>query len=282
VSPLLFVLMLFGTSVLAGGAGAVLGLGGGILLIPILTLVFGVDLHYAMGASIVSVIATSSGAAAAYLRSSLSNVRIGLFLAVATVSGALVGAALAGVAPVRVLQLLLGLALAYSTVMTVRQLRVELPEQVEADPLALRFALEGSYYDAALDRDVKYRATRVAHGFGAMFGAGLLSGLLGIGSGAFKVLAMDHFMKLPMKVSTATSNFMIGITSAASAGIYFARGDIHPVLAAPVAVGVLVGAAAGTRLMARLRNSTIRKAFLPVLAWLALSMILRGLGIRFP
>ena len=282
MSPLAFVLALFGTSVLAGSAGAVLGLGGGILLIPILTLFFGVDLHYAMGASIVSVIATSSGAAASYLRSSLSNVRIGLFLALATVSGALVGAALAGVVPVRVLQLLLGLALAYSTLTTLRQLRVELPEPAEADPLALRFGLEGTYYDAALDRDVKYRATRVAQGFSAMFGAGLLSGLLGIGSGAFKVLAMDHFMRLPMKVSTATSNFMIGITSAASAGIYFARGDIHPVLAAPVAVGVLVGAAAGTRLMARLRNSTIRKAFLPVLAWLAISMILRGLGIGLP
>lgn len=283
MSPLAFVLALFGTSVLAGGAGAVLGLGGGILLIPILTLFFGVDLHYAMGASIVSVIATSSGAAAAYLRSSLSNVRIGLFLAVATVAGALVGAALAGIAPVRVLQLLLGLALTYSTVTTLRQLRVELPpETTDADPLALRFGLEGTYYDAALDRDVKYRAARVVRGFSAMFGAGLLSGLLGIGSGAFKVLAMDHFMRLPMKVSTATSNFMIGITSAASAGIYFARGDIHPVLAAPVAVGVLVGAAAGTRLMARLRNSTIRKAFLPVLGWLAVSMILRGLGIGLP
>jgi len=282
MSPLAFVAALFATSVAAGGAGAVLGLGGGILLIPILTLFFGVDLHYAMGASIVSVIATSSGAAAAYLRTSLSNVRIGLFLAVATVSGALLGAALAGVVPVRVLQLLLGLALAYSTVTTLRQLRVELPEPVEADPLALRFGLDGTYYDAALDRDVKYRAARVAQGFSAMFGAGLLSGLLGIGSGAFKVLAMDHFMRLPMKVSTATSNFMIGITSAASAGIYFSRGDIHPVLAAPVAAGVLVGAAAGTRLMARLRNSTIRKAFLPVLAWLAVSMILRGLGIGLP
>jgi len=247
-----------------------------------LTLFFGVDLHYAMGASIVSVIATSSGAAAAYLRTSLSNVRIGLFLALATVSGALLGAGLAGVVPIRVLQLLLGLALAYSTVTTLRQLRVELPETTETDPLALRFGLEGTYYDAALDRDVKYRATRVAQGFAAMFGAGLLSGLLGIGSGAFKVLAMDHFMRLPMKVSTATSNFMIGITSAASAGIYFSRGDIHPVLAAPVAVGVLVGAAAGTRLMARLHNSTIRKAFLPVLAWLAISMILRGLGIGLP
>ena len=282
MSPLAFVAALFATSVLAGGAGAVLGLGGGILLIPILTLFFGVDLHYAMGASIISVIATSSGAAAAYLRTSLSNIRIGLFLALATVSGALVGAALAGVVPTRVLQLLLGLALAYSTVTTVRQLRVEVAEPSEADPLALRFGLEGSYFDAALDRDVKYRADRVALGFGAMAGAGVLSGLLGIGSGAFKVLAMDHFMRLPMKVSTATSNFMIGITSAASAGIYFARGDIHPMLAAPVAVGVLVGAAGGTRLMSRLRNSTIRKAFLPVIAWLALSMILRGLGIGLP
>jgi len=126
---------------------------------------------------------------------------------------------------------------------------------------------------------VKYRATRVRSGFGAMFGAGLLSGLLGIGSGAFKVLAMDHFMRLPMKVSTATSNFMIGITSAASAGIYFARGDIHPLVAAPVAVGVLVGAVFGTRLMARLRNTTMRKGFVPILGWLAVSMILRGLGI---
>jgi len=282
MSPLAFVAALFATSVAAGGAGAVLGLGGGILLIPILTLFFGVDLHYAMGASIVSVIATSSGAAAAYLRTSLSNVRIGLFLALATVSGALLGAGLAGVVPIRVLQLLLGLALAYSTVTTLRQLRVELPEAAETDPLALRFGLEGTYYDAALDRDVKYRATRVAQGFAAMFGAGLLSGLLGIGSGAFKVLAMDHFMRLPMKVSTATSNFMIGITSAASAGIYFARGDIHPLLAAPVAIGVLVGAAAGTRLMTRLRNTTIRKAFLPILGWLAVSMILRGLGLWLP
>lgn len=279
MSPPAFVAALCLTSVLAGGAGAVLGLGGGILLIPVLTLGFGVDLHYAMGASIVSVIATSSGAAAAYLRSSLSNVRIGLFLALATVSGALVGAGLAGVVPARVLELLLGLALAYSTVSTVRQLRVELPEVPDADPLALRFGLEGAYYDVALDRDVKYRATHVTQGFVAMFGAGLLSGLLGIGSGAFKVLAMDHCLRLPMKVSTATSNFMIGITSAASAGIYFARGDIHPLLAAPVAVGVLIGAAAGTRLMARLRNTTVRKAFVPILGWLAVSMILRGLGL---
>jgi uncharacterized protein len=282
MSPLAFLAALFATSLVAGAAGAVLGLGGGILLIPILTLFYGVDLRYAMGASIVSVIATSSGAAAAYLRSSLSNVRIGLFLALATVSGALVGAGLAGIVPVRALQLLLGGALGYSAFATLRQLRVELPESTEADPLALRFGLEGTYYDAPLDREVKYRATRVRRGFAAMFGAGVLSGLLGIGSGAFKVLAMDYFMRLPMKVSTATSNFMIGVTSAATAGVYFARGDIHPLLATPVAVGVLAGAVLGTRLMARLRNTTVRKAFLPVLAYLAGAMILRGLGIVLP
>jgi uncharacterized membrane protein YfcA len=280
MTPLLFVLALFGTSVAAGAAGAILGLGGGMLLIPVLTLFFGVDLRLAMGASIVSVIATSCGAAAAYLRTSLSNVRIGLFLSVATVSGALVGAGLAGVVPIRALQLLLGLALAYSAVTTLRQLHVEVAEVTDVDPLAMRFALEGVYYDASLDREVKYRATRVRWGFGAMFGAGVLSGLLGIGSGAFKVLAMDHFMRLPMKVSTATSNFMIGITSAATAGVYFGRGDIHALLAAPVAVGVLAGAIVGTRLMARLRNSTVRKAFLPVLVYLALSMLLRGLGVH--
>jgi uncharacterized protein len=282
MTPVAFVGALFATSVAAGAVGAVLGLGGGILLIPILTLFYGVDLRYAMGASIVSVIATSSGAAAAYLRTRLSNIRIGLFLTLATVSGALGGAALAGVVPVRALQLLLGLALGYSAFTTLRQLRVEIPEPLEPDPLALRFGLEGTYYDAPLDREIKYRATHVRRGFTAMFGAGLLSGLLGIGSGAFKVLAMDYFMRLPMKVSTATSNFMIGVTSAASAGVYFARGDIHPLLATPVAIGVLAGAVLGTRLMARMRNTTVRKAFLPVLAYLAASMILRGLGVELP
>jgi uncharacterized membrane protein YfcA len=166
--------------------------------------------------------------------------------------------------------------------MTLRQIHVEVPETVEADPLAIRFGLGGTYHDGVLDRDVAYRATHAKRGFAAMFGAGLLSGLLGIGSGAFKVLAMDHFMRLPMKVSTATSNFMIGITSAATAGVYFARGDINPLLSAPVAVGVLAGAVLGTRLMARLRNTTVRKAFLPVLAYLALSMLLRGLGVGLP
>lgn len=268
------------TSVGAGVVGAILGLGGGILLVPLLTMLYGVDLRHAMGASIVSVIATSSGAAAAYLRTRLCNVRIGLFLVLATISGALIGALLAGIVPARWLELVLGLALAYSAFATFRQISLELPEGVPADRLAARFGLEGSYYDALADQEVKYRATRVGRGFAAMFGAGLLSGLLGIGSGAFKVLAMDHFMRLPMKVSTATSNFMIGLTAAASAGIYFTRGDIQPLLVAPVAIGVLTGAYLGAAVMSRMRNSAVRKAFLPVVLYLALSMLLAGLGIR--
>jgi len=268
------------TSVAAGTVGAILGLGGGILLVPVLAMFFGVDLRYAMGASIVSVIATSSGAAAAYLRTGLSNIRIGFFLVIATISGAIVGALLAGMVPTRWLMLVLGLALGYSALATIKQINVEVPDEGPSDWLARRFRLEGSYYDRALAQEVPYRATHVVQGFAAMFGAGILSGLLGIGSGAFKVLAMDTFMRVPMKVSTATSNFMIGITAAASAGIYFTRGDIHPLIAAPVAVGVLVGAYLGTVVMARLRNATVRKVFLPVLIYLAISMLLRGLGVH--
>jgi len=270
---------LLATSFGAGIVGAVLGLGGGILLVPLLTMVFGINLHYAMGASLVSVIATSSGAAAMYLRSGLSNIRIGLFLAMATVTGAFIGAALSGVVPARALELILGLALTYSVVVTFRQLNVELPEGVPHDRVAMRFGLEGTYEDALLDRKVTYRADRVKAGFAVMWGAGLLSGLLGIGSGAFKVLALDYVMRLPMKVSTATSNFMIGITAAASASVYFARGDIHPVIVTPVALGVLLGASVGTSLMGRLRNTTVRMLFLPVILYLALSMMARGLGL---
>ena len=279
MGPVEFVALLFVTAVLAGGVGAVLGLGGGILLVPLLTMFFGVNLHYAMGASLVSVIATSSGAAAAYLRRGMSNIRIGLFLVMATTGGAVVGATLTGIMPTRALQLILGLALGYSAYTTIRMLNIELPPDLPVDPLALRFDLQGTYYDARLGQEVKYHAVRVRLGFAAMFAAGVLSGLLGIGSGAFKVLAMDYVMRLPMKVSTATSNFMIGITAAASAGVYFSRGDIHPLIAAPVAVGVLVGASVGAIVMARLRNATLRKVFLPVILYLAGAMILRGLGV---
>jgi uncharacterized membrane protein YfcA len=177
------------TSVGAGTVGAVLGLGGGILLVPILTIFFRVDLHYAMGASIISVIATSSGAAAAYLRTGLSNVRIGFFLVMATIAGALTGALLMNVVPVRWLELILGLALSYSVVATIQQINVELPHQVPDDWVAMRFGLEGVYYDRRLGEEVKYRAMHVGRGFAAMYGAGVLSGLLGIGSGAFTPVA---------------------------------------------------------------------------------------------
>ena len=280
MSDVVFLITLLGAAAGAGVLGAILGLGGGILLVPILTLFFGVSLPYAMGASIVSVIATSCGAAAGHLTSGLANIRLGLFLALFTVTGALAGASLVGIVPPRALQALFGLALGYSAFTTIRQLHVEVTESLTTDPLAQRFALEGVYHDPALGRDVAYRAVHVRAGAAVMFGAGLLSGLLGIGSGAFKVLAMDTFMRVPMKVSTATSNFMIGITAAASAGIYFTRGDIHPLIAAPVAVGVLVGAYLGTVVMARLRNATVRKVFLPVLIYLAISMLLRGLGVH--
>ena len=282
MGPVVFLGALFGSALGAGVIGAILGLGGGILLVPILTIGFGVDLHAAMGASIVSVIATSSGAAATYLRSGLSNVRVGLFLALATVSGALLGAALTGVVPARALELILGAVLVYSVAVTLRQLTVEVPAGVPEDRLARLFRLEGAYYDSRLRREVTYRVTSLRRGLALMFGAGVLSGLLGIGSGALKVLALDHVMRLPMKVSTATSNFMIGITAAASGALYFGRGDIHPLVATPVALGVLVGAYAGTRLMGRLSNTTVRALFLPVIAYLAGSMILRGLGVSLP
>jgi len=279
VSDLVFLASICAAAAGAGVLGAILGLGGGILLVPILTLFFGVSLPYAMGASIISVIATSCGAAAGHLRSGLANIRLGLFLALDTVAGAIIGASLAGILSERLLELLFGLALSYSAFTTMRQLQLEVPALETADRLALRFALSGVYYDRVLQREVEYRAARVRGGASVMFAAGLLSGLLGIGSGAFKVLAMDYVMRLPMKVSTATSNFMIGITAAASAGVYFGRGDIHPVIATPVAVGVLAGSYAGTRLIASLRNTTVRKLFLPVVLYLALSMLLRGFGI---
>ena len=270
---------IFVLSVGAGFLGALLGLGGGIIIIPVLTLLMGLPIRYAIGASIVSVIATSSGAAAAYVREGLVNLRIGIALEVATTVGALSGAVVAGHVSARWLYLLFGLLLAYSALALLERLRVEIPEAPPPDPLAERLRFSGEYYDQALGARVPYVATGVIPGGVMMYLAGLFSGLLGIGSGSLKVLAMDVAMRLPLKVSTATSNFMIGVTAAASAGVYFGRGDIHPLIAAPVALGVLGGAWAGTRVMVRLRSTTIRKLFLPVLVTTAVVMVLRGLGV---
>ncbi len=270
-----FIEILF-LSIAAGLLGAVLGLGGGIIIVPGLTLLIGLPIRDAVGASIISVIATSSGAAAAYVRGGISNLRIGIALAVATTVGALSGAFLAGHISPRWLYVIFGLLLAYSAVALLGRLTIELPTEVPHDPLAMRFKFWGEYYDQVLGRRVLYAATNVIPGALMMYVAGVLSGLLGIGSGLFKVLAMDVYMRLPMKVSTATSNFMIGVTAAASAGVYFARGDIHPLIAAPVALGVLAGAWIGATVMQRLRNVTIRKLFIPVLAIVAIEMFVKG------
>jgi uncharacterized membrane protein YfcA len=264
-------------SAAAGVGGAILGLGGGIIIIPALTLILHLPIRYAIGASIVAVIATSSGAAAGYIRERLTNLRIGIALEVMTTLGALTGAFIAGSVSPRWLYVIFGLLLAYSAFALLGRLKMELPGEVPYDPLAARLRFAGEYYDLALGRRVHYTATGVIPGGAMMYLAGIFSGLLGIGSGLFKVLAMDVAMRLPMKVSTSTSNFMIGVTAAASAGVYFARGDVHPIVAAPVALGVLGGAWIGSHIMGQLRNTTIRKLFIPVLAIVGVGMIMRGI-----
>ncbi|MDW7981229.1 MAG: sulfite exporter TauE/SafE family protein [Thermomicrobium sp.] len=275
----LFVSVLFLVSFLAGLLGSLIGLGGGILIVPVLTLLFRLDIHLAIGASIVSIIATSSGAAAAYVRDHLTNVRVGIFLELATSTGAVLGALLVPVVPGRLLYILFAGFLFLSLGPMVRRLGEEVPTQVRPDWVARHLRLGGSYADRALGRLVTYEVTRVPLGFVMMFVAGLSSALLGLGAGALKVLAMDWGMRMPMKVSSATSNFMIGVTAAASAGIYFWRGDVVPVIATPVMLGVLAGSLTGAQLLLRLTNRRVRQLFIPILLVIALQMLLRGLGV---
>jgi uncharacterized membrane protein YfcA len=274
---LFFVLVLL-ASLLAGFGGSLIGLGGAILMTPILTIFFGVEIRLAIGASVVSIIATSSGAAAAYVRDHITNVRVGMTMEVATTLGAVGGALLAAVTPTAALYVIFGLALAVSALPLIRKFSEELPQGVVNDRWAERLRLASSYPDQRLKRIVPYQVTRVPLGFAIMGLAGLLSGLLGIGSGVFKVLAMDTAMRLPLKVSTTTSNFMIGVTAAASAGIYFQRGDIDPLIATPVALGVLAGATLGARVLPRLSNTALRAIFLPVVALIALQMLYTGVS----
>jgi len=266
-----------GISVLAGILGSLLGLGGGIIIVPTLTLLFHIDIRYAIGASIVSVIATSSGAAAAYVRERMTNLRVAMVLELATTAGALTGAYLAGQLAVRWLYVIFGVVMGYSALMMFRKRHQIAGEEIIAAPWADYLKLHSSYYDEAAGREIVYRVARTRVGLGLMYIAGVVSGLLGIGSGALKVPAMDLAMRLPIKVSTATSNFMIGVTAAASAGVYFARGDIDPFIAAPVATGVLIGAVLGSRLLGRLQSATIRVVFVAVLLWVSAEMLLKGL-----
>jgi uncharacterized membrane protein YfcA len=270
---------IFVVCIAAGLIGALAGVGGGIIVVPALTIMFGVDVRLAIGASIVGVIATSSGAAAAYVRDRMTDMHIGMFLELATTSGAIAGALLAAVVAPSLLLVLLGIVLLGSAGQQAFRLGEELPPDVAPLGAALRLRLWGSYPDVQLGREIHYSAQRVPLGFVLMGFAGLVSGLLGIGSGALKVLAMDGAMRLPMKVSSATSNFMIGVTAAASAGIYLSRGDVDPTIAVPVALGVLVGATLGARLLPRLSNRRARLIFLPVLLVIGLETLARGLGV---
>lgn len=270
------VIEIFLIAILAGVVGSILGLGGGIVVTPALTLLFGVHINHAIGASIISVIATSSGSAIAYIRDRITNLRVGMFLEMATTVGAISGAFLGAIIAPKFLYFIFALLLLYSAWAMVKKGKQEVPQGVPLHPVAEKLSLQGEYYDKALGKTVSYNVDRVYEGFGVMYGAGVVSGLLGIGSGSFKVMAMDVFMKMPLKVSTATSNFMMGVTAAASAGIYFLRGDIVPVISAPVALGVLVGATIGSRVMQRLKNTTIRKLFVPVMIYIAFQMIYQG------
>jgi uncharacterized membrane protein YfcA len=269
---LVFSLLLSLGAFTAGLLGALTGLGGGVVIVPLLTLGFGIDFRYAVGASLVSVIATSSGAAAAYVREGFTNIRVGIFLEVATTIGALIGAYLAGLISPSILAIVFGLVLIYSA-WTSRRPRPEHGDD-PPDPLAGRLRLDGTY--PAPDGEHAYHVQHVPLGFGLMMVAGTLSGLLGIGSGAVKVLAMDQAMRLPFKVSTTTSNFMIGVTAAASAGVYLNRGYIDPGLAMPVTLGVLAGATLGARLLTRLHSGKLRVLFAFVILALAVEMIYNG------
>lgn len=271
---------IFAASLFAGLLGAMLGLGGGIIIIPFLTLLLKIDIRYAIGASIISVIATSSGAAAAYVRDRITNVRIAMFLEIATTAGALTGAFITGLLNPKYLYILFGALLLYSAlIMYKKKNNPEIIKDVPCNPISDKLGLRGCYYDKSLGKYVEYNAAGVIPGFIMMYVAGVISGLLGIGSGVFKVIAMDVFMKLPMKVSTATSNFMIGVTAAASSLIYFSRGNVRPDIAAPVAIGVLIGSTIGSKIMERLKSRTLRMIFVFVLIYISIQMIIKGLSL---
>lgn len=271
-------------AVLAGFLGSLVGLGGGIIITPALTILFGFDIKYAIGASIVAVIATSSGSAIAFVKDHVSNMRVGMLLEVFTTAGGVVGALMAGVFSSKLLYIFFSLILLNSFYGMLKKTglitKVKKEEEiVENDKYADKYKLNSTYYDKATGETVKYNVTNVPQGSLVMFGAGFASGLLGIGSGAFKVVALDTYMKLPIKVSTATSNFMMGVTATASALIYFFNGTINPAVAAPIALGTLIGSRTGAKVMQRLDAKYIRYIFLPILLFTIINMFLKGLGV---
>lgn len=274
MSVLLFTIIVLVGAFLAGLVGSLTGLGGGVVIIPLLTLVLGVDIHYAIGASIISVIATSSGSAAAYVKEGITNIRIGMFLEIATTISAIVGAVITVFIDPNYIAILFGSILLFSALMMIRK-KVDHSDNDTSGKLAVFLKLNGTYpSDGGLK---KYAVHNVFGGFCMMFIAGIISGLLGIGSGALKVIAMDNIMRIPFKVSTTTSNFMMGVTAAASAIVYFHRGQIDPGIAMPVSLGVLLGATLGSKILVRTKTDQLKIIFAVVVTFLALQMIYNGL-----
>lgn len=253
-----FMALVLVTSLAAGFLGSLTGLGGGVVLIPVLVLGFGVDMRYAVGASLVAVIATSSGAASAFVREGFTNVRVAIVLEVATVAGAIAGAVIAAYLDARLITLIFVAALFYSAFGVLRPPTPQKPGEIP-DALAGKLRLGSTYPTPS--GEARYEVSNVPGALGVMFGAGVLSAIVGIGSGIIKVLAMDRLMRLPFKVSTTTSNFMIGVTAAASAGVYFQRGQIEPLMAAPVALGALGGSLVGAKVLPRIKTTWLRRVF---------------------
>ena len=269
----LTIIILIG-SYFAGLLGSLTGLGGGFIIVPLLTIALHVDIHYAIGASLISVIATSSGSAAAYVKEGITNMRLGMFLEIATTTGAMAGAILAIYTPTHYIAILFGLILISSALMSLQKKRVQ--TTIHQSYLAQKLKLNGSYPTA--QGTVEYGVTNIIGGFFTMLFAGVISGLLGIGSGALKVVAMDGIMKIPFKVSTTTSNFMIGVTAAASAVVYLQRGYIDPGLSMPVVIGVLLGAMTGSKILVNSGSSKwIRVIFAVVVSAVAVQMIYNGI-----
>ena len=279
MSVLLFTLIVLVGAFVAGLLGSLTGLGGGVIIIPLLTLVLGVDIHYAIGASIISVIATSTGSAAAYVKEGITNIRIGMFLEVATTISAVIGAVVTVFIAPGYIAVLFGIILLISAVMMMRK-KPDHASFETSGRLANFFKLNGTY-PSQTGEIRKYTVHNVIGGFAMMFVAGIISGLLGIGSGALKVLAMDNIMKIPFKVSTTTSNFMMGVTAAASAVVYFHRGQIDPGIAMPVSLGVLFGATVGSKLLVRTNSDKLKVVFAVVVVFLALQMIYNGISGKF-
>lgn len=280
-APILWILKVAVVSFTGGVVGSIIGIGGGIIIVPILVLILGVPIKDAIGANIISVIAVSCGAGSVYVRNRMTNVRIAMFLEVFTAAGAIVGASvLAPLANARILSILFGFTLLVTLIPILSKIAHELPKDIRNDRIADFLRLNGSYYDKRLERQVRYNVTGVPPSAGIMFLAGAFSGLLGVGGGVLNVVAQEVSMKIPTKVSTATSNFMIGVTAASGAGIYLGRGMVTPYLVVPVASAVMAGSFIGTKLMTRMSNIRVRQAFAVVLAIIGVKMLLQGFGIH--